>query len=354
MNAFYPSCEQLVNPALRGKPVMVVMTPESGDKITRGAIASCSYEARKFGVRSGMSFNKAKELCPEAVFIKTNFELYEKVSAQVMDVLETFADVLEPASIDEAYMDSTKKAQDYDSPQEFGSSVKNMVKHKVGLICSVGIAPTKSAAKIASDYVKPDGLTVVTPENIKEFLSPLEVSRVAGIGPKTESELKKLGVTTLGELAQLSPYKLVDKFGKVGLWMWKVASGIDDERVDPRNEYKSISTEHTLDEETSDAEKIKENILPMIPELYARINELGLVYRTVAVKLVYRGFKIATRDHSFKDYRSDYRSMEEAVDRLLRRFDYEKPVRKVGLRLSTLTKADTKQRRIEDWFEQAF
>jgi DNA polymerase IV (DinB-like DNA polymerase) len=331
---------------------MVVMTPESGDRITRGAIASCSYEARKFGVRSGMSFSKAKELCPDAVFVRTNFELYEKVSSQVMDVLKDFADILEPASIDEAYLDSTAKAQSYASPQEFGGAIKDAVKDKVGLKCSVGIAPTKSCAKIASDYIKPDGLTVVMPEDLKKFLEPLKVSRVAGIGPKTEAGLKELGIHTLGQLAETPLYKLVDKFGKVGLWMWKVASGTDDEPVNPRNEYKSISTEHTLDEETSDAEKIRQNILPMIPELYARINELGLFYRTVAVKFVYRGFKTVTRDHSFRDYRSDYRSIEETVEQLLNRFDYGTPVRKVGLRLSTLNRIDGKQRRIEDWFEQ--
>lgn len=352
MNAFYPSCEQLVNPSLRGRPVIVVMTPEEGDTITRGAVASCSYEARAYGVRSGMSYAKAKELCPDGVFLRTNFELYERVSAQVMKVLEAFADKLEVASIDEAYLDSTRRAQEYGSPEEFGMAVKRAVKEKVGLTCSVGIAPTKACAKIASDFRKPDGLTVVRPGEVKAFLAPLEVDRVAGIGPKTRAELEKMGIRFLGELAATPPYVLEERFGKVGLWMWLVANGLDDDPVQPQSEYKSISTEHTLERPTTDIEAIRRALQPMVGELHSRIVALGLLYRTVGVKLVYEDFKVSTRDHSYREPRGDAASIERAIVLLLGRFSYDRPVRKVGLRLSSFIKLPQNQTRIERWLNQ--
>jgi DNA polymerase IV (DinB-like DNA polymerase) len=353
MNAFYPSCEQLVNPSLRGKPVVVVMTPEEGEHITRGAVASCSYEARSYGIKSGMSYKKAKELCPDAVFLKTNFELYERISKSVMNVLSEFADVLEVASIDEAFLDSTKKSKSYSSIEQFGRSIKSAIFERVGLKCSVGIAPTKACAKIASDYKKPDGLTIVTPESVKAFLAPLEVSRVAGIGPKTEIALKEMGITTLGELAKVSPYKLIERFGKVGLWMWKVANGEDDDPVIGVEEYKSISTEHTLDTGTTDFSVVLRELDAMVPELHSRLLELGLVFRTVGVKLVYQGFKVSTRDHSYLDFRSDENSIYQGVRLVLPKFDRSLPVRKVGLRLSNLLKLDPKQTRIEEWLSRS-
>lgn len=352
MNAFYPSCEQLANPVLRGRPVIVVMTPEEGDTITRGAVASCSYEARAYGVRSGMSYVKAKELCPDGVFLRTNFELYEKVSAQVMRVLEGFADKLEVASIDEAYLDSTKKAQQYSSPEEFGEAIKRAVKQNVGLSCSVGIAPTKACAKVASDYRKPDGLTVVRPGEVKQFLAPLEVDRVAGIGPKTRAELEKMGITLLGELAATPPYVLEERFGKVGLWMWLVANGLDDDPVEPQTEYKSISTEHTLERPTKEVEAVRRALEPMVGELHSRITQLGLLYRTVGVKIVYDDFRVSTRDHSYREPRGDAASIERAIALLLGRFSYDRPVRKVGLRLSSFIKLPHNQKTIEHWLTQ--
>ncbi|MEM3711320.1 MAG: DNA polymerase IV [Thermoprotei archaeon] len=349
MNAFYPSCEQLVNPSLRGKPVIVIMTPEEGETITRGAVASCSYEARAFGVRSGMSYLKAKELCPDGIYLRTNFQLYEEISSRVMSHLEAFADRLEVASIDEAYIDSTRKAQEYNSPEELGKAIKLTIKEKVGLTCSVGIAPTKACAKIASDYRKPDGLTVVRPSQVKSFLAPLEVGRVAGIGPKTQAALAEMGIKLLGELAATPPYTLEERFGKVGVWMWLVANGLDNDPVEPQTEYKSISTEHTLERPTQDILLVGRALKPMVEELQARVSSLGLLYRTVGVKLVYNDFKITTRDHSFREPRGDTRSIEQAINLLLPRFDYTKPVRKVGLRLSNFIKIPGNQKTIETW-----
>lgn len=351
INAFYPSCEQVAHPELVGRPVVVIMTPETGEKITRGAVASCSYEARRFGIHSGMSFRAARALCPEAVFVKTHFGLYEEFSEKVIGLLRSFADLLEVASIDEAYLDCTKKSEHYSSPQELGAEIKRTIKEKLGLNCSVGIAPTKACAKIASDYVKPDGLTIVSPGELKKFLGPLEVSRVAGIGPKTQAKLEQMGIRTLGQLASTPSYRLTDKFGKVGLWMWRVANGLDDERVIESEEYKSLSTEHTLESETTEFAVLEGALQEMAASLHARMSELGAVYRTVGIKLVYSDFRVTVRDYSYPDYRSDLGSLAHAALLLLERARPSVPVRKLGLRVSKLFRIDPQQMRLEEWME---
>ena len=197
LNAFYPSCEELRNPSLKGKPHAVIMTDKKEGRITKGVVSSCSYEARKYGVRSAMGLSRALLLCPDLVLLPVDIPYYSKVSEQVMSILEPFADILEQTSIDEAFLDCTSKIKEIDNAgmlEQFGMSIKQEIKEKCGgLLCSVGIASTKSAAKIASDYKKPDGLTVVPANQLKAFLAPLEVNRVAGIGPKTEQALKQNG-----------------------------------------------------------------------------------------------------------------------------------------------------------------
>jgi DNA polymerase IV (DinB-like DNA polymerase) len=353
MNAFYPSCEQVAHPELAGRPVVVIMTPERGEEITRGAVASCSYEARQFGIHSGMSFRTARDLCPEAVFVRTHFDLYEKFSAKVMKTLREFADLLEVASIDEAYLECTKMSGRYESPRALGEAIKRAVREKVGLRCSVGIAPTMACAKIASDYVKPDGLTVVSPEELKRFLGPLEVSRVAGIGPKTQAKLEQMGIRTLGELSSTPSYKLTEKFGKIGLWMWKVANGLDDERVVENEEYKSLSTEHTLASETTERAVFETALQEMAISLHARMTELGIVYRTVGIKLVYSDFRVTVRDYSYPDYKSDLVSLTHAALTLLDRVRPSVPVRKLGLKVSKLLRIDPRQTRIEKWIQKS-
>lgn len=346
LNAFYPSCEELRNPSLKGKPHAVIMTDQREGEITRGVVSSCSYDARRYAVRSAMSLSKAKSLCPDLILLPVEIPYYSLVSEKVMSVLEPFGEVLEQASIDEAFLDCTSKLNskdDLESLREYGQRIKQAVKEKCGLLCSVGIASTKSAAKIASDYEKPDGLTVVRSAELKDFLAPLKVSRVSGIGPKTEQALKQMEIVTLGQLANSDVQNLVQRFGKNGQWMWKVANGLDSEPVTPRGDHVSISTETTLDSSTRSKGQIQALLPSLTDEIYQRVSRHGYSFRTVGLKLVRTDFSIATRETTYPEPQVERKSIESAVGPLLEKFDLseaEQAIRKVGLKLTHLVRHD--------------
>ncbi len=344
LNAFYPSCEELRDPTLKGKPHAVIMTDQQ-DSITKGVVSSCSYEARKYGVRSAMSLSKARSLCPDLVLRPVDIPYYSRISGQVMTVLEEFADVLEQASIDEAFLDCTKAGT---SPEEYGKKIKQAIKDRCGLLCSIGVATTKSAAKIASDFQKPDGLTVVYPDKLKKFLEPLDVGRVSGIGPKTQQALKEMGVETLGQLASVDVQTLTARFGKNGYWMWKVANGTDDEPVVPREDHVSLSTEYTLDVFARDRQTILGFLNELADEIHQRAKRRGYWFRTVGVKLVRTDFTVETREISFDEFRSDRQSISFAIEPLLDKFslaDDRPAVRKVGLKISHLIRDEEIQKK---------
>ena len=339
LNAFYPSCEELRDPELKGKPHAVIMTDQPRGHVTRGVVSSCSYEARKFGVRSAMPLAKALTLCPNLILLPVDIPFYSTISDRVMTTLEEFADTFEQASIDEAFLECTGKIGTQ-TVEEYAMMIKKAVANSSGLLCSVGIAPTKSAAKIACDFRKPDGLTIVSPGQVKEFLVPLEVSRVAGIGPKTELALKDMGITTLGQLAEADVQRLVDRFGKNGRWMWSVANGTDDEQVVPREGHVSLSTEYTLDNFTDDRAKLRSYLEELVPEIYQRAKKYGYAFRTVGIKLVRTDFTIETRETTFPDLQNRPDSIALSIGILLDRFpfDNELKVRKIGIRLTHLEK----------------
>ena len=216
LNAFYPSCEELRDPSLKGKAHAVIMTDEKMGEIMRGAVSSCSYEARRYGVSSAMSRSKAKSMCPDLILHPVDIPYYEEISEQVMNAILKYADTLEQASIDEAFLDCTIRIRS-ESPETYALKIKKTIKDNCGgLACSIGVTSTKSAAKIASDFEKPDGLTVVYPAVLRKFLEPLDVGSVAGIGPKTQRALKDMGIETLGELAKADAQRLKERFGKNG------------------------------------------------------------------------------------------------------------------------------------------
>jgi DNA polymerase IV (DinB-like DNA polymerase) len=344
LNAFYPSCEELREPALVGRPHAVIMTDQK-ERITKGVVSSCSYEARKFGVRSAMPLARALALCPDLVLRPVDIPYYQQVSEKVMGMLMQFADVLEQASIDEAFLDCTKSA----TADPYGHAAKIMatVKERCGLRVSVGVATSKSIAKIASDYKKPDGLTVVHPLKMKDFLSALEVGRISGIGPKTQQSLKKIGIETIGQLAACDVQKLTDLFGKNGLWMWKVANGSDDESVQPREDHVSLSTEHTLDEPTKDRDRILVCLNDLVEEIHDRTVRNGYMFRTVGVKLVRADFTMETRETSFPELQTKCESIASVIEPLLNKFslDNSLPVRKVGLRVANLLSSNKEENR---------
>jgi DNA polymerase IV (DinB-like DNA polymerase) len=349
LNAFYPSCEELRDPSLKGKAHAVIMTDEKMGDIMKGAVSSCSYEARRYGVSSAMSLSKAKSLCPDLILHPVDIPYYRGISEQVMNAIQGYADTLEQASIDEAFLDCTTRIQ-RESPEAYAAKIKNTIKEKSGgLSCSIGVASTKSAAKIASDFEKPDGLTVVYPAELKKFLEPLDVGTVAGIGPKTQKALKEeIGIDTLGQLAKVDVQKLKERFGKNGYWMWKVANGTDDEVVAPRTDNVSLSTENTLATYTRDKEKIHAHLDELIGDIYQRLREHGYLFRTVGIKLVRTNFSVETRVTTFEDFRNDSESISSAIGWLLDKFELSEnrpPVRKLGLLVTHLIREEIVQKK---------
>jgi DNA polymerase IV (DinB-like DNA polymerase) len=349
LNAFYPSCEELRNPSLKGKPHAVIMTDEKiGHHMIKGVVSSCSYEARRYGISSAMPLSKAKLLCPDLILHPVDIPFYRKVSEQIMNVIHEYADTLEQASIDEAFLDCTTKIQS-ESPETYAAKIKKIIKQKCGgLSCSIGVASTKSAAKIASDFEKPDGLTVVYPTELKEFLEPLEVGRVPGIGPKTQQALKEMGIETLGQLAKADVQKLKERFGKNGYWMWKVANGTDDELVASRTDNVYLSAESTLDAFTRDKDKIHLLLDELVDDIYQRVREHGYLFRTVGIKLVRTDFSVETRGTTFHEFRNDSESISSVLGRLLDKFvlsENRPSVRKAGLWISHLIREENIQRK---------
>lgn len=347
LNAFYPSCEELRDPSLKGKAHAVIMTDEKMGDIMKGAVSSCSYEARRYGVKSAMSLSKAKSLYPDLILRPVDIPYYREISDQVMNAIQGYADTLEQASIDEAFLDCTTRIQS-ESPEIYATKIKKTIRDKSGgLSCSIGVTSTKSAAKIASDFEKPDGLTVVYPTELKKFLEPLDVGTVAGIGPKTQKALKEIGIDTLGQLAKADVQKLKELFGKNGYWMWKVANGTDDEIVAPRTDNVSLSTENTLAIYTRDKEKIHSHLDDLVEDIYERLREHGYLFRTLGIKLVRTNFSVETRVTTFEGFRNDSQSISSAIGGLLDKFELSEnkpPVRKVGLLVTHLAREEIVQR----------
>jgi len=336
LNAFYPSCEELREPSLKGKPHAVIMTDQKG-KVTKGVVSSCSYEARKFEVRSAMPLARALSLCPDIVLRPVDMQYYKQVSEKVMEVLTRHADVLEQASIDEAFLDCTDMAGN--DPYEHAINIKKAIRKECGLLSSIGVAPCKSAAKIASDFKKPDGLTIVHPDHVQRFLAPLEVGRISGVGPKTQMTLAKIGIETIGQLAACDVQKLTERFGRNGLWMWKVANGSEDEAVQPREDSVSLSTEHTLEEFTRDKDRVFVYLDELVDEIYGRLVRRGYMFRTVGVKIVRADFTTETHETSFQELQARRESISSVIGQLIAKFsfgDSAPAVRKVGLRVTNL------------------
>ena len=362
LNSFFPSCEELRDPTLRGKPHAVIMTDEAKDRITRGAVASCSYEARKYGVRSAMSLFNAKQLCPPLILNPVDKAYYQQVSQKVMRLLEEYVDVLEQSSIDEAYLDCTKKllllAGEEGSIEKYASKIKDAIKQQCGLLSSIGVASTKSSAKIASDFKKPDGITIIHPDQLQTFFENLAVDRIAGIGIKTQQVLREqMGIKTIGQLAKCDVQILMDRFGKKnGLWMWQVANGKDNDIVSPREDSISISTEQTLDYSTRDKAKILQYLNMLVDEVYGRLKRHGYMFRTVGVKLVRSDFSIETREITFANFRNDKDSIASVLQELLNRFSFsdyntnnntELAFRKVGIKISNLVRSEKKKNQLQ-------
>ena len=347
LDAFYPSCEIKRNPSYAGKPLIVGADPRAIH--VRGVVMSCSYEARKFGVRSGMPISQAYKLCPEGIYVPPDFELYAETSDRAMDVLRKFADMFEQTSIDEAFMDDSRRCKNYDEAMNLARDVKVELKKAEGLTVSIGIAPNKSIAKMASDIRKPDGLTAVRPDEVRAFLDPLPVNKISGVGKKTTEALQERGIGTIGELSRVPAKSLTDWFGKGGVWLWGIANGIEEAPVEERGLRKSISVEQTFEQDIQNKQVVLQALESLVQEVHERLVAERLLFRTVGIKIRFEGFQTFTREKTHTGYVDDQGVVREYVSLLFREFERDRRrIRLVGAKLSDLKQAAGKQTRLLD------
>ena len=314
MDAFYASVEQRENPALRGKPVVVGGSPEG-----RGVVAAASYEARRYGVRSAMPMRTALVRCTSAVRVPPRFALYQEVSRQVMSIFRDTAEVVEPLSLDEAFLDVTPYVHEANAPRHIAAQLKARVASEVRLTLSVGAATSKSVAKIASDMDKPDGLTVVEPGGERSFLAPLPVEKLWGVGPKTAARLRAEGIERIGDMAGRPDEWWAGQFGKSGPYMRHLAIGQDDSPVVAHRERKSVSAETTLAHDTSDADDLHRLTEELSLRVWRQLDRAKLRGRTVKLKLRLADFTTFTRQSTLPDSVASPEDVALAAASLLRR-----------------------------------
>jgi len=336
LDAFFISVEQSLNPELRGKPAVVSGNPEG-----RGVVACASYEARAYGLRAGMPVGLARRLCPQAIFIPGDMAKYRRFSARFFELLAELSPVVEPVSLDEAYLDLTGCESVLGSAREAMLKFKARLREELGLTASVGIASCKVVAKVASELSKPDGLLEVNPGEEREFLAPLPIGQLPGAGPRTERELRKLGLSTIGDLASSPLAFLKSHFGKVGEMLYLYANGIDERRVEPPGEAKSISRETTLPQDTLDARLLQGTLYRLAEEVGAELRSQGKQARCITLKLRYADFETITRSQTIKEGIEADQAIFEIADRLLKKAlaQRRKKVRLIGVRVSNLTGA---------------
>jgi DNA polymerase-4 len=290
MDAFYASVEQRDRPELRGKPVIV-----GGDPDRRGVVAACSYEARRYGIHSAMAAVTARRRCPRAVFLRPRFEVYKAVSRQIQEILFRFTDLVEPLSLDEAFLDVTRNKKEMASATRIAGEIKAAIRAETGLVASAGVSFNKFLAKIASDFQKPDGLTVVPPEAAVPFIDGLEIGRFYGVGRSTESRMHALGIRTGADLRRAELPVLLRHFGKAGRFFYAIARGRDDRPVTPERIRKSLGKETTLSEDIDDPDQMLDILRGIASRLEQLVRTHRIQARTVVLKVKYADFQIVTR-----------------------------------------------------------
>ncbi len=336
LDAFFVSVEQVFNPELRGKPVVVGGRPGG-----RGVVAAASYEARAFGLHSGMPLKIASRLCPQAIFIEGSFSKYRDASRGFMAILADFSPFLEPMGLDEAYLDVTGFESIYGSIRQMAVEIKRRVRDELGLCASVGIAGSKVVAKVASDLSKPDGLLEVARGQESSFLAPLAVNKLPGVGKQTERVLRGLGTVTIGELAVMTPGVLKSHFGTFGEVLYRFSRGIDDRKVEPPGGARSISRETTFGEDTRDHTLLKATLRYLSEKVGADLRRRGKQAKCITLKLRYADFTTITRSHTLPQTAdSDQELFRRGVNLLDRALAAEKrAVRLIGIGVSSLAES---------------
>ncbi len=325
MDAFYASVEILDNPDLKGKPLVV------GGVSGRGVVAAASYEARKFGIRSAMPMFQAFQKCPDVLVVPPRRARYKEVSEIAMNIVRSFSPLVEQVSIDEAFADVSGCGRLLGCPEEIAGKIKKRIAREIGLTCSVGIAPVKFLAKIASDMDKPDGLTAISPEAVEEFVRTLPVAKVPGVGPRTADELQRIGVFTLGDVSAFSEKFLSDRLGKFGRRLKELSLGRDRSRVIPYSPVKSVSAEETLPFDTADARILKKHLLTQAEDVGRQLRKEGVKAKTVSIKIKTSDFIQSTKGQTLKNPTNSAKTLYEEACLLLDSITLSKKLRLIGL-----------------------
>ncbi|RAJ08438.1 DNA polymerase-4 [Chitinophaga skermanii] len=330
MDAFYASVEQRDNPELRGKAIAV-----GGSPTGRGVVATASYEARKFGVRSAMSSRRALQLCPHIVFVRPRFAAYKEVSQKVREIFRRYTDLIEPLSLDEAYLDVTEDKLGIGSAIEIAQKIKDEIFTELHLTASAGVSINKFVAKVASDLKKPNGLTFIGPSGIEKFMEQLAVEKFHGVGKVTAEKMKRMNLHTGADLKRLTENELVNLFGKVGRFYYRIVRGIDNRPVEPHRETKSVGAEDTFEIDTDDIEQLNAEIDRLSGIVAERLQKYDLKGKTVTLKVKYSDFKQITRNHSIAQSINDISNISHIAKMLLEKVDMEeKKVRLLGVTVS--------------------
>ena len=374
MDYFFTQIEERENPQFKGKPVVVGADPKGGEG--RGVVSTANYKAREYGIHSALPISKAYELCPKAIFLPVNMELYQKVSENIMEIIKKYSPIFEQVSLDEAYLDLSfllpeaknkiilkdiiksrswlnyvpRFGDGYKGAANLGQELKREIMEKEKLTSTVGIGPNKLIAKIAAEKAKPrnelcsttgakpDGLLVIQPNQVKKFLEPLDIEDLPGIGPKTAEKLRAIGINKIKELKKLSKAKLKNMFGVVGETFYERARGIDEEEVSPEEIIKSTGQEHTFEKDTRDPEIIFENFEKMIKEVHQELLKNNFSFRTITVVCRFQGFETHTKSKTLNIPIRDFEILKKEAKKLLLKFLVENPklIRLIGLKMSSL------------------
>lgn len=342
MDAFFAAVEQRDNPALRGKPVIIGGKPGG-----RGVVSTASYEARKFGVHSAMPTNKAYQLCPHGIFVKANFEAYKEASNQIRKIFYEFTDLVEPLSLDEAYLDVTENHRGINSGTIIAKEILELIQDVTKLTASAGVAHNKFIAKVASDFNKPNGLTVITPDKAIEFLEELDINKFFGVGKATQAKMHALGIKTGGDLKKWTEIDLVKAFGKSGRHYYKIVRGIDNREVKPHRTRKSYGKERTFSEDVNDLDWVTTFLDELAQSISEGMKKIPTAGKTITLKVRYKNFDTITRSQSLTHHTNSKEEISSIVRQLLEQTEAAtREIRLLGISLSNLNLIE------KDYFEQ--
>jgi len=335
MDAFYAAVEQLDNPWLKGKCVIV------GGTSNRGVVSAASYEARKYGVHSAMPVFQARQKCPNGIFIPPRMQRYKEVSRKIMAILKEFTPLVEPVSIDEAYLDISASTRLHGDPEDIALRVKAQIRESVDLTCSVGVAPLKFLAKIASDMNKPDGLTVILRDDVPGFIETLPIQEVPGVGKKTFQQLELMGIKTLGDIRTFPRQTLLDRMGKFGKRLLSLSAGIDHSEVTPYSRHKSVSSERTLRRNTADKAVLKQLLLKQADEVARHMRKSATRGKTITLKLKHADFGQITRSTTIGIPTQSSETIFRCAAQLLDNYELTQEIRLIGVGVSGFASSDT-------------